>query len=332
MKKLASLLLAATTVLAALAAPAHAAEFTMKIGFVTRADQNEDWANWYKEAVEKRSGGRIEVKIFPASQLGPAPRMLEGVQLGTIEAVLMPADFYVGLEPRLGIFSIPALFRDLKHGAATLADPALNAQILDMGESKGLVGVTVFAYSPAHYLGKRPIRTLDDFKGKKFRVNATPAERERMRVLGATAVPMPLPEVIPALDRGTIDGTHSAMSVFVNFKFNDLAKTITQTDDTLLVPVGFVSKVWLSKLPRDLAQMVVEEGRKLQSRVQAASFTYEEEMQKRWRAAGGEIVRLPAPDQAKLVQLLKPIGVDVTKSDPALSQFYKQVSDVAAKQ
>jgi TRAP-type C4-dicarboxylate transport system substrate-binding protein len=330
MKLMTCLLAAAATWLTA-AVPALAAEHTMKIGFVTRGDQNEDWANWYKEAVEKRSGGRIEVKIFPASQLGPAPRMLEGVQLGTIEAVLMPADFYVGLDPRYGLFSIPALFRDLKHGAGTLAEPSLNKEILDIGESKGLVGVTVFAYSPAHYLGKRPIRTLDDFKNKKFRVNATPAERERMRVLGATAVPMPLPEVIPALDRGTIDGTHSAMSVFVNFKFNDIAKTITETDDTLLVPVGVVSKAWLSKLPPDLAQMVAEEGRKLQPRVQAASFTYEEEMQKKWRAAGGEVVRLPAADQARLLQLLKPIGAEVTKGDPALSQFYKRITDVSGR-
>jgi TRAP-type C4-dicarboxylate transport system substrate-binding protein len=313
------------------AAPSYGADFTMKIGFITRADQNEEWANWYKESVEKLSGGRIEAKIFPASQLGPAPRMLEGVQLGTVEAVLMPADFFVGLDARYGVFSIPALFRDFKHGAQTLADPALNAEILNIGDAKGLVGVTTFAYSVAHYLGKRPIRTLDDFRGKKFRVNATPAERERMRVLGATAVPMPLPEVIPALDRGTIDGTHSAMSVFVNFKFYDLAKTVTQTDDTLLVPVGVISKAWLSKLPPDLAKMVVDEGRKLQGRVQAASYGYEDEMQKRWRAAGGEVVRLPPADQTRLLQLLRPVGEEVTKSDPALSQFYKRVVDVAAK-
>ena len=311
-------------------APVHAADFTMKIGFITRGDQNEDWANWYKEAVERRSGGRIEVKTFPASQLGAAPRMLEGVQLGTIEAVLMPADFFVGLDSRYGVFSIPGLFRDLKHGAATLSDPTLNAEVLAIGESKGLVGVALFAYSPAHYLGKKPLRTLEDFKNKKFRVNATPAERERMRVLGATAVPLPLPEVIPALDRGTIDATHSAMSVYVNFKFNDIAKTVTQTDDTLLVPVGVVSKAWLAKLPPDLATMVVEEGRKLQSRVQGISMAYEDKMQERWKAAGGEIVRLNAKDQARLLQLLKPIGVDVTKSDPAAAALYKKVVDVAA--
>lgn len=310
---------------------AFAADFTMKIGFATRADQNEDWANWYKEAVEKRSGGKIEVKVFPASQLGPPPRMIEGAQLGTIEAILLPADFYVGLDSRYGVFSIPALFRDMRHAASTLADPAFNREVLDIGESKGLTGVTAFVYSVAHYLGKRPIRTLDDFKNKKIRINATPAERARMRVLGATGVPMALTDVIPAFERGTIDATHSAMSVFVNFKFNDLAKTITQTDDTMLIPVGLVSKAWLAKLPPELSRMVVEEGRRLQERVQAASYSFEDNMQKRWRDAGGEVVRLPAADQTRLLQLLRPVGPEVTKGDPALAQFYKRLNDVAAR-
>ena len=65
----------------ALIPQATAADFTMKIGFATARDQNQQWADWYKEALETGSNGRIEVKIFPASQLGPIPRQIEGVQL-----------------------------------------------------------------------------------------------------------------------------------------------------------------------------------------------------------------------------------------------------------
>ena len=153
----------------ALIPQATAADFTMKIGFATARDQNQQWADWYKEALETGSNGRIEVKIFPASQLGPIPRQIEGVQLGTIECVLFPADFFVGLDPRYGVFSIPAMFRDMKHAANTIADPAVNKPLLDLAESKGLVGVTAFVYSAADYLGKTPIRHLSDFKGMKFR-------------------------------------------------------------------------------------------------------------------------------------------------------------------
>jgi TRAP-type transport system periplasmic protein len=310
---------------------APAADFTMKIGFVTINDQNQQWANWYKDAVERGSNGRIEVQIYPASQLGPVPRQIEGVQLGTIEAVLLPADFFVGLDPRYGVFSVPGLFKDMKNAAAAVADPALNAEILALGESKGMVGVTAFVYSAADYFAKDPIRRLDDFKGKKFRINATPAERERMRVLGATAVPLPTNEVMPALQRGAIDGTQSAIALFVNFKYIDLGKVLTQTDDTMLVPVAVVSKAWLEKLPPELQKLVIDEGRKLQPRVQALSFSVVDEMRKKWIGAGGEIVTLSAAEQARLAELLKPVGPEVTKSNPALSGFYNRVKSVAEK-
>lgn len=316
---------------AALVAQAIAADFTMKIGFVTINDQNQQWANWYKEAVEKGSNGRIEVQIYPASQLGPVPRQIEGVQLGTIEAVLLPADFFVGLDPRYGVFSIPGLFKNVRSAAATIADPALNKEILDLGESKGMVGVTAFVYSAADYFANPPIRSLEDFKGKKFRINATPAERERMRLLGATAVPLPTNEVVPALQRGAIDGTQSAIALFVNFKYIDLGKVLTQTDDTMLVPIAVVSKAWLEKLPADLQRLVIDEGRKLQPRVQDMSFSVLDEMRKKWKAAGGEIVQFSAAEQAKLNEVLKPVGPEITKSNPALSAFYNRVKSVSDK-
>jgi TRAP-type transport system periplasmic protein len=332
-KACAPMLAAAGIIAAALgvAQPAAAADFTMKIGFITMNDQNHQWANWYKEAIEKGSNGRIAVQIFPASQLGPAPRMLEGVQLGTIEAVLMPTDFFVGLDARYGIFAIPGLFRDMEHAAKAIADPALNRLLLTLGEDKGLLGISGFVYSAADYLGKAPIRSLADFKGKTFRINATPAERERMRLLGATAVPMPLPEVIPALQRGQIDGTQSAIAVFVNFKFFDIAKTIAQTDDTMLVPVAVVSRPWLDKLPKDLQELVVNEGLKLQGPVQKASFEATEAMRKRWTDAGGEIIKFAPDEQKKLEELLKGVGETVTASDARLSAFYRQVKAIADK-
>ena len=90
-----------------------------------------------------------------------------------------------------------------------------------------------------------------------------------MRRLGATAVPMPLNEVLPSLQRGVIDGTMSGTSVFVAFKFNDVVKTITVTNDTMLVSLAVVSKVWLDKLPPDLRKIVVDTGRATQIKTNA---------------------------------------------------------------
>src|SRR5271166_7132215 len=73
-------------------APARAADFVMKVGTATINETQHQFIKFYKEEVEKASGGRIEVQIYPASQLGPIPREIEGVQLGNIQGYVGPVD------------------------------------------------------------------------------------------------------------------------------------------------------------------------------------------------------------------------------------------------
>lgn len=321
----------ATLVLAAAASSVSAQEFTMKIGLGTFKDVQHQWADWMEQAIEARSNGRIDVQVFPRSQLGNINRMVEGVQLGTLEAVVAPMDFYAGIDPRFGVFSIPVLFKNKQDAAKALLDPELNKEIMGIGTDKGVLPISVFTHSTAHYFGKNPIRRLADFKGLKLRVNATDAEREKMRRFGATAVPMPLNEVVPGLQRGTIDGTMSGTVVYVVFKFNQVGKVLTRTDDTLILSAGLVSKAWFDKLPADLQQIIVEEGAKLQARTNAFSDQSEEAMVAKWKEEGGELVTLPDEDLAKVRSILASVGEDVTKDNPALNAFYKQVKSVAEK-
>jgi TRAP-type transport system periplasmic protein len=326
-----SLAVAAGLAFGAAAAPTFAADFTMKLGFGTMNDIQHQWATWYQEALEPRSNGRIEVKIFPRAQLGGIASLIEGAQLGTVEGVTAPTDFFAGVDPRFGTFSIPVLFRDPAQAEKILLDPAVNKEILALGSDKGLQVVSVFTFGFAHYFAKQPLRKLDDFKGKKLRVNATPAERAKMRQFGGTAVPMDLPEVIPGLQQGVIDGTMSATAVYVNLKFNDISKVITQVNDTMIVSVGVVSRPWLNRLPPDLRQMVIEEGNKLQPRLMAQSRVLDEQMRKRWNEVGGEFVSLPADDQARVQQILAGIGEEVTKDNPAANSFYKTLATTSRK-
>src|SRR5262249_818947 len=99
-----------------------AAEFVMKFGTATFNESQHQYIKCYKEALEKASGGRIEVGVFPRSELGPIPRMIDGLQLGTIEAYIGPADFYVGVEPRYGVLSTPMLFKNNDHASDTVLD------------------------------------------------------------------------------------------------------------------------------------------------------------------------------------------------------------------
>ncbi len=327
--------LSTTAVALALAAgfatAAAAQNFTMKFGTATVNEPQHEYIKIYKEEIEQRSGGKIKVEIYPQSQLGPIPRQIEGLQLGTIEGFIGPADFYVGVDKRFGVFSAPVLFADRKNAAATLADPELNKAILALGADKGLVGIGTFAYAQHDYLAKEPIRSFADFKGKKIRVNATPLEREAMARLGATASPMPLNEVLTALQRNVIDGTRSALSIYVTLKYQDVSKLVTVTNDTMLVPVATVSKPWFDKLPADLQKAVMDAGQAAQKRTDTFTAEFMAGMPKRWAEVGGELFVMPGAERQKLVAALKSVGDEVTKDDPPVKAFFERVRATAAK-
>lgn len=312
--------------------PARAAEYTLKWGVVTLGDMQHKFGLKLAEVLPAATNGRVEVKVFPGGQLGAPAALLEGLQLGTVEGYENPADFFSGVDGRFGLFSIPFLFRDRDHANRTLADPEFNAYVLALAESKGLVGVNLVAQAESLYFGaKKPLRKLEDFKGLKLRVNATAAERARMAALGATAVPMGLPEMITSLQNGVIDGTMSGISIYVNFNLQNINKTLTETDDTLLVSFGALSKAWLDKLPADLRKIVVDEARKLQGWAKQQSDDEKIELRKKWLERGGEIVRLAPDEQAELEKRLKPIGGEVTKDNPVLKDFYDKIKATAAK-
>src|SRR5579862_3409971 len=113
-------------------APAAAADFVMKMGCATMNEGQHQFLKFYKEEVEKASGGRIEVQVYPASQLGPIPREIEGVQLGNIQGFIGPVDFFVGVDPRFGVFSAPLLFKDDANAEATISDPAVQKAMFDL--------------------------------------------------------------------------------------------------------------------------------------------------------------------------------------------------------
>src|SRR5688572_5297344 len=324
-----------TSTLAALAfafaLPASAAEFTMKFGTATFNDTQHQYIKFYKEALEKASKGRIEVGIYPRSELGPIPRMIDGLQLGTVEAFIAPTDFYVGVDPRFGVYSTPMLFKDKDHATRTVFDPSFNEYALTMGEPKGTPGLGILGTGSANYAAKNAIMRLTDFSGKKLRVNATAMEREKMRRLGATAVPLPLNEVMPSLQRGVIDGTMSGTAIFVAFKMNEVTKTMTVTNDTMLVSLAVVSKVFLDKLPPDLRKIVLDTGRDTQKRTSEWEKEFSKGLDKAWVDQGGILHKLSDEDLKKMAELLNSVGDDVSKDQLAVSEMLKRVRAVAAK-
>jgi TRAP-type transport system periplasmic protein len=312
-------------------APASAADFVLKFGTATINETQHQFIKFYKEELEKASGGRIEVQVYPASQLGPIPREIEGVQLGSIQGFIGPVDFFVGVDPRFGVFSAPLLFKDDATAEATIHDPAIQKAMFDLAAPKRMVGIATLSIGASDYGAKKPILRLADFSGKKLRINGTELERQKMAKLGATGVGMPLSEVMPALDQGTIDGTISGLSVFVALKMNDLLKVITVTNDTHIIAIAVISKPWLDSLPPDLQKIVLDTGAAVQAKTQPWEVEFTKELEQKWTATGSTVQSLPADDLAQLKTLLAPVADDATKDQPAVHDMLQMVRAVAAK-
>ena len=86
--------------------------FVMKLGVATINDTQHEWLKRFVAGVEKDSNGRIKGEIYPASQLGPIPRMIEGVQFGSIQGWIGPPEFLVGVDVRYEALSAPGLMND----------------------------------------------------------------------------------------------------------------------------------------------------------------------------------------------------------------------------
>jgi TRAP-type C4-dicarboxylate transport system substrate-binding protein len=312
-------------------APAAAADFVMKFGTATINETQHQFIKFYKEEVEKASAGRIEVQIYPASQLGPIPREIEGVQLGSVQGYIGPVDFFVGVDPRFGVFSAPMLFRDDANAAKTVHDPEVEKAMLALAAPKRMLGIATLDLGASDYGAKRSIMRLADFSGKKLRINGTELERQKMAKLGATGVGMPLSEVVPALDQGTIDGTISGLSVFVSFKMNDLLKVVTVTNDTFIISIAVISKPWFDTLPPDLQKIVVDTGAALQAKAQQWEVDFTKQLEKDWNAVGGTVHTLPPDDLGTMKTLLDPVGDAATKDQPAVHDMLQMVRAAAAK-
>jgi TRAP-type transport system periplasmic protein len=305
--------------------------YLMKITLATLNDQLHAFARNYAAALEKDSGGRIKPEIYPASQLGSIPRQAEGVQFGAIQCQVVPPEFLVGIDERFEVMAAPGLVESQDHGARLARDPEVLKLMLSLGADKGMHGAALFMANPSAVAAKNPIQHLVDFKGKKIRIFASPFQSVAFDRLGATPVAMTLADVLPALQQGAIDGAVASETVFNAFHYQDAAKYITETGQPAIFAIVEISKKWYDTLPPDLQQIV--DGTAARESVtvipQAAEITAN--AGKAWVAGGGDLIRLPADEQASLLKLLASVGEDVSKSKPLLSAAYKIVSEAAQR-
>lgn len=215
------------------------------------AKQMEKW----KEEVEKRTNGKVIVKLFPGGTLLTDKNMYDGVRDGVADIGLSCPTYEPGRFPLLGISDMPSDYPNSKVSSRVFYDLV---QEFPPDAFKDYKIITAFATEPAHLMTKKPVATLNDLKGMQLRISGslTPVLKD----LGATPIGMGMSEVPESLQTGIIQGLVSSREVLKDLK---LAETLKYTTDYPLTVTSFVAvmnkDVWDS-LPADVQRVIDELG------------------------------------------------------------------------
>ena len=139
-------------------APATAQQMTIKEGHATIKSGQTHFAVTLKEAVEKRTGGRVKIDVFPGGQLGQQTALIQAAQLGTIELVQVATEFMTVVDQRFDVFSSPLIFDDVTHAHRTLHDPQFQKAIWTITEPKNIKIIGFSCESLSDYATAEPIR------------------------------------------------------------------------------------------------------------------------------------------------------------------------------
>jgi TRAP-type C4-dicarboxylate transport system substrate-binding protein len=303
----------------------------MKISLAALNEALHQFAKDYAALIEKDSGGRIKPEIYPASQLGSIPRQIEGTQFGAIQCVVTPPEFYSGIDERYEVMAAPGLVDGLAQAQRLTGDPEVRKLMLGLGADKGLHGVGLFTSQPSSVIARSAIRHLADFKGKKLRTFASQFQTEAFGRLGATPIVMTLGDVLPALQQGAIDGAVAGTVIYAAMHYQDAAKYVTDIGQPVVFGLAAVSKKWYDSLPPDLQQIIDKDGAAASIQNNPETAVINEKANKVWTDAGGELIKLPADEQAAMLKTLASVGEDIAKTKPLLNEAYKVVTDAAKR-
>lgn len=257
------------------AGPADAAR-TLKWAHSYEVDNPyHTWALWAADEIKKRTDGKFEVKVYPASSLGKEVDINEGLTLGTVDLVHTSAAFTGRTYAPLAVSTYPYVFRDLDH-FYKFAKSDLFREFAD--EYEKITGSHVFCTS---YYGARnvtttdtPVRKPEDMKDMKIRIPNAPAYGMFPRAVDANPTPIAFAEVYLALQQGVVDAQENPLTIIKFKKFYEVQEYICLTQhmlDNLVTIAG--GHLWNSLTPEEkktFTDIMLEMSAKISSDIEKA--------------------------------------------------------------
>lgn len=306
--KLARTLLLVLVTLTLAASPALAQTALKWAHVYETSEPYHKWSVWAAEEIKKRTNGKYDVQVYPASSLGKETDINQGLQLGTVDIIISGLSFAARSFPRIGVGYYPYTFRDADH----LLKYAQSDIFRDLAEGyrqkTGIQLTAVTYYGARHSTSNRAFADCAGMKGLKMRVPDVPAYTALPKSCGANPTPIAFAEVYLALQNGTVDAQENPLTTIEAKKFYEVQKHIILTGhivDSLATQIG--PHVW-SKLTDGEKKLFTEVMQEAAAKATADIKRREAELVDEFRKKG---VTVSAVDRKSFQDaILKTVSLD----------------------
>ena len=261
----------------------------------------------FSAKLKQLSGGQMLVDQYPGAQLGQEPQLLQLVKSGDLDFAIVSSANTATISPQAGVMSLHFLFRGPDHMVKALADPKVYEAIRDMIDdtTQGIHAIGLGTQGLRNMYSKKEIRSLDDLKGLKVRVQATATEDATFAAYGAQTVHMPFGSVYTSLQTGVVDVGENSVNVYLINKHYEVAPVLSITEHEANNAILWISdKLWKS-LNDEQKKWVLEAGRDVTTQEPKKAFELENAAAARLQAIGIKIVT--GVDKSGFQKISKPM-------------------------
>ena len=237
-----------------LATSGLAAQYTLKFSHVVSANTPKGKAaDYFEKRLEELSGGKIDVQVYPSSQLYKDSAALKALKLNSIQMAAPSFSKFGKLVPQLALFDLPFLFKDMDH-LHRVQDGEVGTKLKAMVTKKGFVALDFWDnhFKQLSTSSDTPLLMPSDAKGQKFRIMSSKVLEAQFQAVGANPQMMPFSEVYSGLQQGVIDGQENTNSNIYTKKFHEVQKHLTLSNHGYLGYLVVMSKKFWNSLPSDL--------------------------------------------------------------------------------
>ncbi|MCM8736861.1 C4-dicarboxylate TRAP transporter substrate-binding protein [Azospirillum sp. A1-3] len=243
---------------------AAAADYTLSVNTaLSQQDPLYKGLEEFKANVEKRSAGKMAVRLFPASQLGKDEDLLEQARAGAPVAVVVDGGRLAVFVKEFGVLGAPYVAQGYGGIRKVVTSPMFEEWVQKLRKASGHQVLSFnWWQGERHMLTNKPVKVPADLNGVRVRTPGAPVWMETIRAMGATATPLPWSEVYTAMQQQVIDGAEAQDPAIYGARLYEVAKYLTKTGHINLITGIVTSAAWFDSLPKDMQTILREESLK----------------------------------------------------------------------